>query len=97
MTLLIGIVLLLVGALVTVGNCWTVMASIRMRKHVSMIPLLGGPVAFVGCGLIPAIGWKLGSIALGVDPACGYTLLALLTMPLWSRWKRDRSRSEGPQ
>ena len=86
-----GIVLLALGALVTIGNLWIVVSWLRTRKHVSMIPLLGGPVACVGCGLIPVIGWKLGVIALGVDPACGYMFLGLLTMPLWSRWKRRKS------
>lgn len=90
-----GIVLLAFGALVTVCNLWIVVLLFRTRKHISMIPLLGGSLACVGCGLIPALGWKLGLIALGVDPACGFTFLGLLTMPLWSRWKRDHRTSEG--
>lgn len=71
MVAIIGWILLAVGAFVSLANLALIVRWYVTRTGGSLIPLLGGTLAFVGCALLP-VGWRLGLIAFAIDPSCAW-------------------------
>jgi len=67
---IVGWVLLVLGGLVALGNWLCLVASAQSKRHVSMVPFIGGVLAFPGAALVPSIGWKWALLAFVGDPSC---------------------------
>ena len=78
------------GALLIACNWFVVFRWCRTRKHVSMIPLVGGVISAVGCGLLDY--WRVAVIAVVVDPAGPVCLI--LAFPI--AWATQRRRKDLP-
>jgi len=74
----VGYVLLAFGLLNIGSNIASVVETLRTKKFVSLIPLIGGLFTFLGC--LPTLGWKLGLVGFAIDPGfwiCVTTLVFL--------------------
>ncbi len=83
---IVGYVLLVLGGIGMLCN-WSIIVTAvitRPPRGGSLVPIVGGLFAFVGCALIPALGWKLGLLALVLDPFT-WLMLAWPVLALRSR------------
>ena len=92
MATIVAWICLAFGALVAAGNIGCLVTSYRTRRHISMIPVLGGPIAFGACVVLP-IGWQLGLIALVVDPCCAPMVAGVAI----DAFRRRRARRGSPR
>ena len=81
-------VLLGLGGLICVANWMIVVQWLWTRRHISMLPLVGGMFAAAGCALVPALGWKAGVVALAIDPGGALMLVAVPVDAVWRRLRR---------
>jgi hypothetical protein len=80
---IVGAVLLAVGALVAAANWSIVIGAVATKRHVSMIPIIGGVALAVGTVLLPVRSLRsFAPLAVVADPAwilniVGFAALAL--------------------
>ncbi len=81
---LIFAVLVLLGGLTTIGNWSAPIISAKKHRNVSLIPLFGGALLAIACGIAPIEGlhafWWL---PLVFDLGCGPMLVALACHLIW--------------
>lgn len=73
------------GVLLITMNWWCLIASVRTKRHISMVPPLGAVLAFVASTELP-IGWKLGALAFAIDPG----FLSMVASFGWMLVRRER-------
>lgn len=79
---LIGGIVMAVGAIISLGNLCVIASVIVKRRRGSIVPVIGGLMACVGCTLV-ADG-RYGLVALVVDPGCAVLGACLLNDKLTS-------------
>src|SRR5256885_1125938 len=96
MIVLLPYLLLVAGAVVSLGN-WIGMIHWYTRKQrTSLIPVIGGALGLLGCAVHPGIHWTWGFLALALDPWC----VSLIGVPklIETIWRaiHKRKSSAGP-